>query len=108
MHYLILRNIVETTLQHFRCAKCGAPGHESGMAVEMVAAGAAHLRATCPQCGTSVQIRAAVHAVGDKLPVTLSSHATPDAAPETIIKDKDIVALSRDLGACHSLKDLLQ
>lgn len=108
MHYLILRNIVETTLKHFRCAKCGSQGTEASMAVESVSPVAADLKATCAQCGTSVRIKAAVHAVGDKLPVTLSSQATPDSRPEMIIKDKDIVELSRDLGACHSLKDLLQ
>ncbi len=108
MHYLILRNIVETTLKHFRCAKCGSEGTEAGMAVESVVGGVAQLNATCPKCGTSVQIRAAVHAVGDKSPVTLSQQAASSASPEALIKDKDVVELSRDLGSCTSIKDLFQ
>lgn len=108
MHYFILRNIIETTLRHFRCSKCGAPGVESGMVVESLSPHGVDLQATCAQCHTVVHIRAAVHAVGDKMPVTLSSRSSPDATPEMIIKDKDITELSKDLGSCTSLKDLLQ
>ena len=108
MHYLILRNIVETTLQHFRCSQCGSPGNEAAVSVESVAGGAVDLKAACPSCGATVQIHAAVHAVGDKMPLTLSRRDTPESSPEPLIKDKDVIELSRDLGSCTSLKDLLQ
>ncbi len=110
MHYVILKNIVETTLRHFRCAQCGAEAHESAVVLEKADAAAADLRIVCPACGAAAQVRAAVHAVGDKMPLTVSQRPAgePGAEPENIIKDRDIASAARDIASCNSLEDLLK
>lgn len=110
MNYFIIKNIVETTLEHFACKECGAKAIEQNIHILGTAGNSLNMEVICPQCQTSGVIKAEMNIMGantsptqfvEQLKKTMEDKRKGEA-----IKDADIIKVRDDLQKTHSVSDL--
>lgn len=60
MNYLILKNIIETTLANFKCKECWSSVSEWNLILLWIAWNSINLEVTCPNCKTQWIIKAEI------------------------------------------------
>lgn len=110
MNYFIIKNIVETTLQHFACKECGARATEQNIHILGTAGNSLNMEVICPQCQASGVIKAEMNIMG----MNVSPDRFMDQLKKTIdekrkvesIKDVDIMKVRDDLQKTTSVSEL--
>ncbi|MDD2891799.1 MAG: hypothetical protein PHQ95_02435 [Candidatus Gracilibacteria bacterium] len=110
MNYFIIKNIVETTLQHFACKECGAKATEQNIQIIGTAGNSLNMEVICPECQTSGIIKAEMNIMGvNTSPAQFAEQlkkTVGDKRKQEAIKDADIIKVREDLQKTHSVSDL--
>lgn len=110
MNYFIIKNIVETTLQHFACKECGAKATEQNIHILGTAGNSLNMEVICPQCQASGVIKAEMNIMGINASPTQFAEqlkqTMKDKHKADTIKDADIMKVRDDLQRTSSVSDL--
>lgn len=110
MNYFIIKNIVETTLQHFACKECGAKATEQNIHILGTAGNSLNMEVICPQCQASGVIKAEMNIMGiNTTPAQFAEQikkTVADTRKNEAIKDADIMKVREDLQKTQSVSDL--
>ena len=105
MLYILLKNIIETTIQNYRCEVCSGSLQEISISIKKLSEQSIDLECICPACQTAshvhIQIGDMKNAMGNAGLISKNSN-------KNSIKDEDIVKISEDLLRIHSIEDLLR
>lgn len=112
MNYFIIKNIVETTLQHFACKECGAKATEQNIHILGTAGNSLNMEVICPQCQASGVIKAEMNIMGiNSTPAQLAEQlkkTVENTRKGEAIKDADIMKVRDDLQKARSISDLFE
>ena len=111
MNYLILKNIVETTLAQFVCKDCQSKATEQNIQILGTAGNALNMEVTCPQCHSSGVIKAEINIVGPNSAnmgamIEQIKKVASAYHQEGSIRDEDITKLRDDLKNSSSVQDI--
>ncbi len=112
MNYLILKNIIETTIQNFRCQNCGGTIHAKDINLLGTSQGAVNMEVTCPSCKTVGVIKAEVNIVGspqNAIPSDIVGQIRTlmqSSEPSGGIRDADIISLRKSLQSGKSVEEI--
>ncbi len=104
MNYLILKNIIESTLTHFKCKNCNSTVTEGNINILWTAWNSINMEIICPKCKTTWIAKAEIWLVG-----TIKTwEIEKTQINKTNIQDSDIISLRESLKNCDSLNDLFK
>lgn len=110
MNYFIIKNIVDTTLQHFACKECGSKATEQNIHILGTAGNSLNMEVICPQCQASGVIKAEMNIMGiNTSPAQFAEQlkkTVEDTRKKEAIKDADIIKVRDDLQKVRSVSDL--
>lgn len=112
MNYIILKSIIEATLQNFKCKDCESMVNEWNINILGTAGNTINMEIICPNCKTQWIVKAEIGIIWNvKSPEFISNLKTLSEKQKleleaSLIKDDDIVNLRKDLNNCSSLNDL--
>lgn len=110
MNYFIIKNIVETTLQHFACKECNAKATEQSIHILGTAGNSLNMEVICQECQASGVIKAEMNIMGiNSTPAQFAEQlkkTVEDNRKKEIIKDADIMKVRDDLQKTSSVSDL--
>lgn len=112
MNYIILKSIIDVTIQNFRCKNCNSWVGEWNINILGTAGNTLNLEIICPNCKTQWIVKAEIWMMwANQNPDFVSNVKNvlqnPDNSKDQI-KDDDIVKLRKDLNNCSSLEDLFK
>jgi hypothetical protein len=126
MHYIFLKNIVETIITNFVCPECGVPTNEQSVQVLAIKEQAIGLHLICPGCHAHAELHAEVSSLANQLLTNEhgkkffeefikqggtfgssmpSSEPNPNNVPR--INDADIVKIHQNLQHAQSVADFI-
>ncbi len=116
MNYLVLKNIIETTITNFKCKNCNAWISESNINVLWVAWNSVNLEVICPQCKAQWVVKAEIGIISNiKNPEfingiknAIENNSLNKIENSELIKDNDITLLIENLKNCSSIEELLK
>lgn len=125
MHYIFLRNIIETTLENFVCQQCGKKITEDVIRVTSIAETGLGMTIVCPHCQTQAEIKAEIHQVANEMLKSEHGRAffqdflkkwgtfgvenTLSQKPvSSWIQPEDIAQAEQDILGASSIEDLLK
>lgn len=103
MVYILFKNIIETTIQNYRCEVCTGTLQEISISIKKLADQSIDLECVCPNCQTASHVHIQVADMKQAL-----GNAGLLGNNKNTIKDEDIVKISKDLTNIHSVEDLLK
>lgn len=110
MNYLILKNIVETTLAQFICKECNSKVTEQNIQILGTAGNALNMEIMCPQCQNTGVVKAEINVIGPGMNGAGVVEQIKKIAGEyrkgQSINDADIVKLREDLKKGSSVQDI--
>lgn len=110
MNYFIIKNIIETTLQHFACKECGAKASEQNIHILGTAGNSLNMEVICPKCQASGVIKAEMNIMGiNTTPAQFSEQikkTVGEKRKEEAIKDADIIKVRDSLQKSTSVSEL--
>lgn len=105
MIYILIKSIIETTIQNYRCDLCSGTLDESHISIREISGQQMDLECTCPACKTSARIRVQV---ADAKQSILNATIQNKNTNTNVIKLEDIEKISLDLTHVQSVADLLK
>jgi hypothetical protein len=110
MNYFIIKNIVETTLQHFACKECSAKATEQNIHILGTAGNSLNMEVICSECQASGVIKAEMNIMGiDSTPAQFTEQlkkTVEDTRKNEAIKEDDIMKVRQSLQNVQSVSDL--
>jgi len=110
MNYLILKNIVETTLMQFACKDCNTKVTEQHVQVLGTAGNSLNMEIICPKCQSLGVIKAEINMIGAGMPnahfIEQIKQVTGEYRKGQAIKDADILTLREGLKSGVSAQDI--
>lgn len=105
MIYILLKNIIETTIQNYRCEVCSGGLQEISISIKKLSDQSIDLECVCPSCQTTSHVHIQIADIQNTLRNAglLGKNTNKDS-----IKDEDIAKISEDLLRIQSVEDLLR
>ncbi len=114
MLYIFLKNIIETTIEHYNCQSCHNTIDESAVQITWIGDHLINLDITCPHCQAHAHIHAEVANIANEMLKTVEWKALlrkvmkNGSLSESAIKDEDILSLKNELSSVQSIEDFLK
>lgn len=111
MNYLIIKNIIETTLAHFICKDCGEKASEQDVQILGTAGNSLNMEIICPKCRATGVIKAEMNVVSNIQDPAVRENMkkmVEELKKSQSIKDEDILRVREDLKQAVSVQDLFK
>ncbi len=114
MLYIFLKNIIETTIEHYNCQSCHNTIDESAVQITGIGDHLINLDITCSHCQAHAHIHAEVANIANEMLKTnegkelLKKVMKNGSLNGNSIKDEDILTMKNELSAAQSIEDLLK
>lgn len=101
MVYILIKNIIETTIQNYRCELCAGTLNEASISLQKLSDTSIDLECTCPSCKTISHVH--IQVADMKQAMTNAKILNKNA-----IKSEDILKISEEILQVHTIEDLLR
>ncbi len=114
MLYIFLKNIIETTIEHYNCQSCHNVIDESAVRITWIGDHLINLDITCQHCQAHAHIHAEVANIASEMLKTtegkelLKKVMKNGSLSVNSIKDEDILTMKNELSSVNSVEDLLK
>lgn len=114
MLYIFLKNIIETTIEHYNCQSCHRTVDESAIQITGIGDHLINLDVVCSHCHTHAHIHAEIANIANEMIKTdewkalLKKVMKHNSIHEGTIKDEDINTLKNELSSAQSIEDFLK
>lgn len=123
MHYIFLKNIVDTTLENFLCQNCSKKINTESIMITNVWENGVHMSIVCPHCQAHAELKAEIHQMAQEM--LQSEHGKAffsefmkkwgtigaefhQPKQQNGIKNDDIEKIEKDIQWANSIEDLLK
>ncbi len=103
MIYILIKNIIETTIQNYRCELCTSTLNEVSISLQKLSDTSIDLECTCPSCKTISHVHIQVADMKQAM-----MNANTKIINKNAIKSEDILKISEDIAHAHTIEDLLR